>query len=275
MPMRYRHFLPAAAMAGALFPMASHAADPFLPPAPVAPAGWIVTVTANGKIGPEYPGSDELGFVAFPSLSFRRVGEPKRFSTPDDGLSIALYDTSAIRFGLAGRFRGGRYLETDRRLFGFEDVNWAIEPGIFLEWWPIEMVRLRGELLHGINGHHGVVGNLALDVVSRHGRLTASVGPRLNLGDQDFMRTYFGVRPFEAALNGLVPVYQPSGGVVSVGVSTAVSYDWSEQWSSTVSLSYARLVGDAADSPIVQRFGSENQFTIGASVSYSFAFGGF
>jgi MipA family protein len=31
------------------------------------------------------------------------------------------------------------------------------------------------------------------------------------------------------------------------------------------------LVGDAADSPIAKRFGSEHPFTVGASLSYSFA----
>ena len=40
------------------------------------------------------------------------------------------------------------------------------------------------------------------------------------------------------------------------------------------SASYARVVGDAADSPIVRRFGSENQFSFGASISYSFTTSG-
>ena len=106
--------------------------------------------------------------------------------------------------------------------------------------------------------------------MSRIGPWTLATGPRLSLADQEFAETYFGVRPFEAAINGLVPAYRPSGGLNSVGVATSLSYDWSPEWSTTVSVSYARLVGDAADSPIVKRFGSENQFTFGASVSYSF-----
>jgi outer membrane protein len=256
--------------AGTLLPAPVCAADLLFSPEPVASAGWIVTATANGKIGPSFPGSDEFSGIVFPSFSLRRVGEPKRFSSPDDGLSLPLYDTPGIRFGIAGRFRGGRYLETDPRLFGFKDVKWAVEPGVFLEWWPLEMIRLRGELRHGVHGHHGLVGDLGLDLVSRIGPWTLAAGPRLSLGDDEFAETYFGVRPFEAAINGLVPAYKPSGGLNSVGVATALSYDWSPAWSTTVSVSYARLVGDAADSPIVKRFGSENQFTFGASVSYSF-----
>jgi outer membrane scaffolding protein for murein synthesis (MipA/OmpV family) len=250
------------------------AADVAPQPAPVALPGWIVTVTANGVVGPRYPGSDEFSFIAFPSFSFRHVGEPKRFTTPDDGFSLPVYDTATLRAGFTGRFRGGRYLDDDWRLFGFKDVNWAVEPGLFVEFWPLEMLRLRAELRRGVNGHDGTVGDLGMDLVGRFGRFTASAGPRMALGDQEFMQTYFGVKPFEAAANGFVPAYFPSGGVASVGIATALSYDWSEQWSTTVSASYNRLVGDAADSPIVKQLGSENQFKFGASVSYSFSTAG-
>ena len=230
----------------------------------------IVTVTANALVAPRYPGADEMGLVAYPSVSFRRAGEPKRFSTPDDGLSVPFYDTAAFRIGAVGRFRGGRYLETDRRLFGLEDVPWAVEPGVFAEFWPLAFLRTRAEVRRGFNGHEGFVADLGADVVQRFGAVTVSLGPRLSLGDQEFTRTYFGVTPAESALNGLLPPYRPSGGTTSVGALASLSVDWSERWSTTVSGSYARLVGDAADSPIVRQFGSRDQFTVGASLSYSF-----
>jgi outer membrane scaffolding protein for murein synthesis (MipA/OmpV family) len=248
------------------------AADP-LPAAPVSAPGWILTVTGNVRVGPRYPGSQDFSFLGFPSFGLRRVGEPKRFSTPDDGLSVPLYDTAALRVGIAGRFRGGRYFGDDRRLFGFEDVKWAVEPGLFVEFWPSEMLRLRTEVRYGVNGYNGFVGDVGVDGVLRYGQFTFAAGPRLSWGDQEFTSTYFGVTPLESAINGLVPPYRPSGGVTSAGLATSLSYDFSEQWSTTVSASFARLVGDAADSPIVERFGSENQFSVGASVSYSFSTG--
>src|SRR5919112_507054 len=222
------------------------------PVAPYAlPTGWIVTLTGNALVGPTYPGSDDWSFIGYPSLSFRRVGEPKRFGTPDDGLSISFYDTPSLRLGVVGRFRGGRYLESDRRLLGLDDVEWAVEPGVFAEFWPFDFLRTRLELRRGFHGHEGFVADLGADLVQRFGALTLSVGPRLSLGDREFARTYFGVTPVESALNGLLPPYRPSGGVTSVGAQTALSVDWSERWSTTVSASYARLVSDAAKSPIV------------------------
>lgn len=257
----------------------AQAADPVFTQPPLSRAlaaseGWIVTVTGKVQAGPRYPGSDEITLFGYPSLSFRRIGEPKRFGTPDDGVSIALYDTMQFRAGLAGRFRGGRYLEDDRRLLGLDDVRWAVEPGVFVEFWPVDFLRARAELRHGVNGHHGFVADLGLDLVQRFGPATASIGPRLALGDSDFARAYFGVSTPESALNGIVEPYSPSGGVTSVGVTAALSYDWSDRWSTTVSASYNRLVGDAADSPIVKRFGSENQLSVGASLSYSFTTAG-
>ena len=264
----------AAVVAGSLACLPVLAADRVWVSQPVQPAGWIVTVTGNAVLAPRYPGADELGFFGYPSVSFRRAGEARRFSTPDEGLSLALYDTPAIRFGVVGRYRGGRYFGDDRRLFGFEDVRWAVEPGVFVEAWPMQFLRARAELRRGFVGHEGFVADLALDAVFPAGATTMSVGPRVTLGDDEFTRTYFGVRPFEAALNGRVPAYRPSGGITSVGALAAVSHDWTAQWSTIVYASYHRLVGDAASSPIVKRFGSEDQFSVGASLSYSFAVAG-
>ncbi|KLK94033.1 membrane protein [Microvirga vignae] len=249
------------------------AAEPTFTLLPSAPSGWIVTLKANLQLQPSYPGADDLSFVGYPSLSFRRAGTVERFSAPDDGLSFSFIDDSALRFGVVGRFQGGRYLEDDRRLFGLNKINWAVEPGLFVEYWPVEFLRARAEVRHGINGHDGFVADLGLDLVQAFGAFTVSAGPRLSLGDGEFTRTYFGVTPVEAALNGQVEAYRPSGGITSVGATASASYIWSEQWSTTAFVSYKRLVGDAADSPIVQEFGSENQVGLGLTVSYSFGVG--
>ena len=256
--------------ATALAAIPASAADPIFTALPTKPDGWVVTLKGNARIGPSYPGADDMDFVAFPSVSFRRAGTPVRYSAPDDGLSFSFVEQSSLTIGVVGRYQGGRYLASDRRLFGLEKIDWAIEPGVFMEYWPVEFLRARGEIRHGINGHDGFVADFGLDVVQRYGAFTLSVGPRLALGDSSFARTYFGVTPYEAALNGRVTAYRPSGGITSVGVTSGLTYDWSDQWSTTGYVSYKRLVGDAADSPIVKRFGSENQVGLGLTVSYSF-----
>jgi outer membrane protein len=256
--------------ATAISAIPAYAADPVFTALPTSPDGWVVTLKGNVRVGPSYPGADDMDFVAFPSVSFRRAGTPQRYSAPDDGLSFSFVEQSSLTAGFVGRYQGGRYLQNDRRLFGLDKINWAVEPGLFVEYWPVEFLRARAELRHGINGHDGFVADFGLDVVQRYGAFTVSIGPRLALGDSSFTRTYFGVTPYEAALNGQVTPYRPSGGITSVGVTSGVTYDWSDQWSTTGFVSYERLVGDASDSPIVKRFGSQNQVGAGLTVSYSF-----
>lgn len=253
--------------------VSAQAADPSFTMLPASPSGWIVTLKANLRAQPAYPGADDLSFIGYPSFSLRRAGTVERFSAPDDGLSFSFLDDSALRFGVVGRFQGGRYLQDDRRLTGLNKIDWALEPGLFLEYWPVEFLRARAEIRHGINGHDGFVADFGIDLVQTFGAFTVSAGPRLSLGDSEFTRTYFGITPVEAALNGQVEAYRPSGGITSVGALASASYTWSEQWSTTAFVSYKRLVGDAADSPIVREFGSEHQVGVGLTVSYSFGVG--
>ena len=261
-------------LAGLALAAPAQAADSTFGAPPSTTTGWIATVKGNLAVGPTYPGADDYSFVGFPSISFRRAGTPARFTAPDDGLSFSiLEESSSFRFGFVGRYEGGRYLNDDRRLFGLAKVDWAVEPGLFLEFWPVELLRARAEIRRGFNGYEGFVADFGLDFVQRAGAFTFSVGPRVALGGDDFTKTYFGVTPYEASLNGFVTPYDPSGGFTSVGATSAVSYDWSEQWSTTAYVTYKRLVGDAADSPIVKRYGSENQIGLGLTVSYSFATG--
>jgi outer membrane protein len=247
-------------------------AQPVFQAPPPAPDLYIVTVTANVMAEPRFPGSDRLTFLGYPSIGFRRAGEPERFSAPDDGLSFSFLESPSLRIGAVARYESGRYFSDDRKnLFGLRDVKWSIEPGVFAEVWPVEWLRARAEVRYGFNGYEGVVGNLGLDVVQRFGRFTFSLGPRLDFGGDGFTNAYFSVTPFEAALNGRVTPFRARGGLTSAGALGAVTYKWSEQWATTVYAGYDRLTGDAAESPITRRLGSQDQFKVGAKLSYSFA----
>lgn len=264
----------AMALALVLPSLGARAADPGPAPDPAppppAPDLWIVTLTGTVQAGPRYPGSDRFSLSGYPSLSYRRAGTPARFSAPDDGLSIALVDTGWFRAGPVARFQGGRSREADPDLFGLRRVRWAVEPGAFVEFWPVDRVRARFEIRHGVNGHHGFVANAGIDIVQPVGPLTLSIGPRLAFGDDAFTQTYFGVTPFEAALNPFVHPYRARGGITSIGLLGAATYVWSPQWATTLFAGYDRLVGDAGASPITRRIGSPHQLTVGARLSYSF-----
>jgi MipA family protein len=247
------------------------------PPLGTPAYSWLLTINATVLVSPDFPGAKTYGFVAFPSLSLRRTDAPENFQAPDDGVSIALFGDSQWALGITGRYQQGRYRENDRsRLYGIRDAKWAIEPGLFAEYWAVpDTLRLRGEIRYGINGYNGLVGNLSADYVKRVGKWTLSVGPRLAVAGGEYMDTYFSVSPLEAAFNGRVSAYSADAGIKSVGVAAAATYKWNDSFSTTVRGGYDRLVGSAADSPIVKNLGSKDQFSVGATASYTFDIGRF
>ncbi|TDR94494.1 MipA/OmpV family protein [Enterovirga rhinocerotis] len=244
----------------------------FAPVSDAKSSDYIVTLNANGVVQPSFPGSDRSSVSFFPSLSYRKVGEPVRFSAPDDGISISIIDNPTFRIGPVFRFQSGRYYTDDKLLYGLRKKNYDVESGVFIEYWPISFIRARAELRHGFRSDSGLVGHVGVDYVQPVGQFAFSVGPRLYFGDKRYADRWYGIRPDEAALNGFVTPYSPGGGVNAVGAMGAVTYKWDDSWSTTGYVSYKHLVGDVAKSPIVTKIGSKDQFTFGARVSYSFAF---
>ncbi|MHB2168217.1 MipA/OmpV family protein [Alsobacter sp. R-9] len=239
------------------------------------PNGWLMTVRGNVIASPVFPGSDKYGFVAFPSFAIRKAQGPERYSAWDDGVSIVFFGDSQWAVGAVGRYQTGRYYQNDRqKLYGIQDAKWALEPGLFGEFWALkDTIRMRGELRYGINGYNGLIGSLALDYVHRIGQFAINTGPRMTIAGSEYMDTYFGVTQQDALFNGRVTPYSPDAGVKSVGWAAAATYRWNDQWTTTVGGNYDRLVGPAGDSPIAKSLGTRDQFTFGATVGYTFPLG--
>jgi MipA family protein len=233
--------------------------------------GWTVTIKANAFASPTYPGSAHMGFMAFPSGSIRRAGTNAAWGAPDDSIGVALYDTGSFEIGPVIRYQAGRYSGQHKELRGLSDLRWSVEPGIYAQAWLVpDSLRARFELRRGFHGHEGVVGSFGLDAVQRYGAWTFSAGPRLQVADAEYMKSFYGVTQRDAAWNGRVAAYKPNAGVKSYGATAAASYKINDRWSTTVSAQWERLTGPAVDSPLIRNIGKRDQFTVGASVSYSF-----
>jgi MipA family protein len=95
-----------------------------------------------------------------------------------------------------------------------------------------------------------------------------TIGPRASFASRDYIETYFGVTPAEAARSALT-AYAPGGGFKGVGGELTTRYEFMPQWNVIGVVTYERLIGDAADSPIVQ-VGNENQFTFKLGITHTF-----
>jgi outer membrane protein len=230
---------------------------------------WLITLSARAQAVVPYEGAGHDIFVPTPAISIRRANRPDRPSMPDDGLSIALIDVGPFVLGPVARLRGKRSADGDHT--GLREVPLAIEPGLFVTVWPADWVRLRGEARKGVRGHSGWIGDAELDFVGRRGPWTATVGPRAGWGDRNYMDTYFGVTPAEAAASPLIDTaYSPKGGQRFVGLEATLAHRWGGAWQTTANFGFHRLGSIAGDSPIVHTIGSRDEFSGGVGVKYSF-----
>ena len=85
----------------------------------------------------------------------------------------------------------------------------------------------------------------------------------------DYMENFFGVTSGDAKRSGLHP-YDANSGFKDVAFTASLTYGLGEHWSLTGLGSFERLLGDAADSPIVNHRGSEDQGIGALLLSYRF-----
>lgn len=231
---------------------------------------WSLTLGVSTFAGPRFEGSGSYIFDAAPLVSIGRAGQATRFSSRNDNVSFALFDYGNLRAGLTGKLLLPR--NADHGLTGLHDVPFGGEVGVFAEVYPLDWLRVRGELRQGIRAHHGVVADIDADAfIDITPRTRISGGPRLSLASAKFFNAYYGVSPAEAAASGL-SAYSPGGGLHSAGFGGAVTWKTTDRLTTSVFAEYSRLLGPAADSSIVKERGSPDQFLAGVSATYRFDF---
>jgi len=232
----------------------------------------ILSVGAGGQILPQYPGAEDYKLSPLFMGFARREGDPIPFRTADDGIGFGLLgDDSFIDVGPLVQFQSKR----DEEDVGapVSDIDFTVEVGAFANFNIGENFRLRFEGQKGLGGHEALTGTVAADFAVRGGVDTLfTIGPRVRFNDDDYADAYFGVTPAAAAASGLT-AYDPEGGLRSIGAMAGVTHQLSRSIGVYAYAGYDRLVGDAADSPIVRQLGSENQFSAGLALFFSFNVG--
>ncbi|MET3908892.1 outer membrane scaffolding protein for murein synthesis (MipA/OmpV family) [Bradyrhizobium sp. S3.3.6] len=248
-------------------------APPFDVPMLPSPSGnWTVMVGIGGEYTPDFVGSKNGKFLPIPIFTIHRAGSIDQFRGPRDSASIALFDVGSFRAGPAFKYVSSRKSDKYSELTSLGDVKAAYELGGFVEYFPVDWLRLRSELRQGMGGHTGTVADVSADViVPLIQRLTISAGPRFTWKSTRATSPYFSVDAAQSLASGL-PMYDAKGGAHSVGFGSQISYRINPQWEVHGYIEYEKLLGDVADSPLVKLRGSSNQTTVGLGASYSFDF---
>lgn len=250
------------------------------------PAGnqeeWSVSIGGGAIWAPAFSGSSDYQLMLVPSI---RVNYGDTFfASVEQGIGYNAVNTSEWTAGPLIKFDFGRDADGESpfriagskstALIGFKDVDSTVQAGAFASY-RVDAWSAKIELLQGVNGHEGLTGKLSLDYKMRLGSsdgrqgppVFVSTGPRLSWGDADYTNTYYGITAVDSLATGL-PAYRASGGVTSLGWSLSMVRPVSRELSVIIFAGYDKLMGDAADSPLIIQRGSEDQFSTGVFLSY-------
>ncbi len=219
-------------------------------------------------IKPDYSGADTYDSMAIPVISASKELTPGN-TVYLRGLQAGLDHevNSQLTVGALVNYRFERDSSDSEQLTGMADVDGAIELGPKVRYQLTPQIGLEGTALFDISdAHEGFTARAGADYtmpLSEVTMLTFAAG--MNYGSEDYTRTYYGV-PAANAISGR-PAYSPDAGITNLDAGVSLRHALTDNWSLTGRVGADYLMGDAADSPLVEQ---EFQPTLMLGAAYRF-----
>jgi outer membrane scaffolding protein for murein synthesis (MipA/OmpV family) len=228
-------------------------------------------IGAGGVWRPAFEGAGEYQLDPVPAFDIRYKDWIFLSSRRGLGLDLVQDREQAWRAGPIVTYRLPRYDGASSALSGLGDVDGTVEAGGYVEYTPSPLGG-RLEARQGFGGHHGVLIDMG---VSYRELLTDEVmvnlGPGATWASDDYMETYFGISSAQSARSAY-PAFDADAGFKDVSFGAALTYSPLPFLALTGFASYERLLGDAAESPLVRDGGSPNQVMVGVTLTLRFGF---
>lgn len=222
-------------------------------------------------VAPKYEGAKDYEVLGVPFIApagFDGAGRVQ-FRGPDD-LRFRLVEFNGFEAGPLVGWRFDRDEDDAARLHGLGDVDGGFVAGGYAAFQA-------GPITPFVSYHHQLSGDDTGAVVrfGAESRATLAQGVTVlasagaSYADDDYMDAFFSVTPAQSAVSAAgLGAYEAEAGIKDVFVGLTGDVPLSDAWTLKLSARYSRLVGDAADSPIVE---SENQISGGLGLSYRFS----
>ena len=226
---------------------------------------WFVRIGVLGGYTPDYLGADryEPGYSPTAKIVWRDL-----LFLNDRSLGVNLYRNDYLAVGALARYTGGRG-DNDEELRGLGEISRTLTAGGFVNA-RYQGIRFKAEVRHDILGEEqGTMVTTALGAKLPWRAPLLSVYVSGTWVDSTYMTTFFGITPVQSFNSGLRR-YDAGAGFRDVSVSLSSGYQFDEHWQLSGQMQYRRLVGDAADSPIVSDEGNRDQLVAGLRLSYTF-----
>jgi outer membrane protein len=218
---------------------------------------------------PDYFGSDEQAFGVAP-IARISLGGNRFIRLVVNDLRVNLLEHPNWQFGPAAIYRFGREDVDDRVVRKVHEIDKSLSLGAFGAYiWrdPVELRRRAGvggwalgDASGAYDGWTAGLNAFAMQPVARMVSLAGGVA--FTYASENYMDEYFGVTADDSLASGLA-VYTPGGGVRDARAWLVALVHLGPQWHVGAGVLYSRLVGDAADSPLVSDRGSQNQWVYG------------
>jgi outer membrane scaffolding protein for murein synthesis (MipA/OmpV family) len=237
---------------------------------------------------PDFYGSDQNKGAGAPLVhyNFDAWGNPLYVQVIGPEIRLNVVPRKDWRAGPLIRWRGRRDDEVDSEVVKRMDpIASATELGAFVAYHmpldanPLHKVVFQGDVTWNTNGvYDGATGNIRATYYHPFpsglaGKpLLGTIGFGLFMASDHFNDRYFGIHGRDLLLypeRGGVP-YTASSGLTSIKIPFTLSSQIDPKWLITFGGRYEKLLNDAKDSPVVQRHGSEDQWTLGIAASYLF-----
>ncbi len=214
---------------------------------------------------PVYRGADLDETVVYPLFTLEY--KERFFVDTIEGISVHLLTQKPYSLDVGIAFEPGRAEDDSRTLMGLGDID----DGPVLK---LKAAYEQGPLAYSASIERSVSGNdtgywLDLEASYTHvlfGNLAVAPAFVARYGSKDYAQRHFGVSRSQSADSGL-DQYDPGSGFATAGVQLSVSRVFLKDWMWQGKIKWERLVGDAADSPVVS---DKNQVTLALGIVYQF-----
>ena len=212
---------------------------------------------------PEFSGGSKskikpnlAGFIRYGRFTVTGAGgfTTKRQDDVERGLDAELVRRGQLRMNLSLRYDPGRKESASDDLAGMGDIKATVRARLGVRWEPVPNWQLSASMSSDILGRNG--GYTTSFGVARTFPLTSTqrliLATGLTAAGDRYLQTWYGVTAAQSATSGY-PVYTPRSGLRDVGVGLTWREEINSDWAAFVGTSASRLLGPAADSPLVKR----------------------
>ena len=239
----------------------------------LASADWKISLGLGGAYRPDYEGSKDYTPGVMPdfAISYRDI---VFLRGPSLGVNVITVNgpngRDKFQVGPIVRYRPGRDQDDNDALHGLGDIDPSVEVGGFVRYaaGPVSAEVMVVQDVAG--GHDGVLVEASVGYgIPINASLRANLRAASTWASDNYMQTYFGISSVQASRSTRTP-FDAHAGLKDIGLSLGVEYDVTEHWGIGGRIGYTRLLGDAADSPIVRDAGSADQVMTSVSARYRF-----